>query len=67
MIELLATYARSEDLINLGAYKAGANPRLDKAVSMHQAMTAFLRQDVDERATMPESVAALLKLAERDA
>lgn len=64
VVESLATYARSEDLINLGAYKAGANPRLDKAVAMSQAIAAYLRQDVDQRAGMAESLAALLKLAE---
>lgn len=64
VVESLATYARSEDLINLGAYKAGANPRLDKAVAMSQAIAAYLRQDVDQRASMVESLAALLKLAE---
>ncbi len=64
IIELLATYARSEDLINLGAYKPGVNPRLDRAVSMINAINAYLRQDVDDVAPMQQSVASLLKLAE---
>jgi flagellum-specific ATP synthase len=63
IIELAAAYARSEDLINLGAYKAGTNPGLDRAIAMHPAIVRYLRQDVEAPAPMESSVAMLHKLA----
>jgi flagellum-specific ATP synthase len=62
--EALATYRRSEDLINLGAYKAGANAKLDRAVNVIGSITTYLRQNVEEKAGLGESVTLLLKLAE---
>ena len=47
MIELQARYQQSEDLILLGAYKAGTNRDLDKAVGAQDGINAFLRQDID--------------------
>lgn len=64
IVELTAIYRRSEDLITLGAYKPGANKQLDRAVSLHDAFTAFLRQDPDTKADWADSVEALLKLEE---
>nr|MBI3612603.1 FliI/YscN family ATPase [Nitrospirota bacterium] len=64
VMEALATYRRSEDLINLGAYKPGVNPKLDRAVNLHGAITAYLRQEVNDKAVLGESVVGLLKLAE---
>lgn len=46
--ECLATYREAEDLINIGAYKPGANPSIDRAVQLHSGLEAFLRQDVGE-------------------
>jgi flagellum-specific ATP synthase len=64
VLEALAIYRRSEDLINLGAYKPGVNPKLDRAVQQHGAITAYLRQEVNDKAALGESVVGLLKLAE---
>lgn len=64
VVEALALYRRSEDLINLGAYKPGANARLDRAVKLIGAITAYLRQEVHHKAALGESVVELLKLAE---
>ncbi|MCS7082331.1 MAG: FliI/YscN family ATPase [Bacteroidetes bacterium] len=54
---LLATYAEAEDLINIGAYVRGSNPRIDWALERIEALRAFLRQDVlasaEERALLP--------------
>lgn len=61
--ELLAAYAQSEDLINIGAYQKGANPRVDEAVARHDAITRFLRQDRDEGVTMEDAVGQLLSLS----
>jgi len=46
--EILATYREAEDLINIGAYKAGSNPRIDKAVKLIDGVNQFLKQDVEE-------------------
>lgn len=46
--DTLAAYREAEDLINIGAYVAGSNPRVDKALQYYEPMMAFLRQDVDE-------------------
>jgi FliI/YscN family ATPase len=62
--EAMAAYRRAEDLINLGAYAAGSNPKLDAAVRARSNLEQFLRQDCAERAPREETLAALQKLAE---
>lgn len=64
IVELMAVYQRAEDLISLGAYKPGANARLDRAVGLNDAIRAYLRQEPHEYAGLAESVDNLLKLAE---
>ncbi|MEE8337753.1 MAG: hypothetical protein V3R95_06810, partial [Dehalococcoidia bacterium] len=59
MRELLATYERSRDLIAIGAYQAGADPRIDAAIERMPALEAFLRQTPEEVVTLPDTVAAL--------
>jgi flagellum-specific ATP synthase len=44
--ELLATYRQSEDLINIGAYKPGGNPKIDLALGKMEEMVAYLKQDI---------------------
>jgi flagellum-specific ATP synthase len=46
--ETLATYKEAEDLINIGAYKAGSNPRIDKAIRVIEPLNQFLRQSVED-------------------
>jgi len=45
---LLATYREAEDLIRIGAYKAGSDPALDRAIAVYEPLTRFLKQGVDE-------------------
>jgi flagellum-specific ATP synthase len=59
----LATHRDAEDLINIGAYAAGASAVIDEAVARLPAITAFLRQPLHVPATLAESVAALGALA----
>src|SRR5918997_879402 len=47
--EVLATYEAQKDLILIGAYKKGSDPRTDYALSKLDAVNAFLRQDTRER------------------
>jgi flagellum-specific ATP synthase len=60
---LLAIYARSEDLVRIGAYKAGADPDLDRALRAHDAIRAFLAQGSGERVRLPECLSRLAALA----
>jgi len=59
----LAAYRDAEDLINIGAYSAGANARIDDAVAQRERIAAFLRQGLNERSSATESVAQLAALA----
>jgi FliI/YscN family ATPase len=63
--EALAEYARSEDLIHLGAYTAGANPRLDAAVRLTPEVNRYLRQAPEETAPLPATLEGLYALAQR--
>lgn len=49
MKEILATYAEAEDLINIGAYVKGSNPKIDTAIAMIEPVRSFLKQPVDEK------------------
>ena len=61
---VLATYNEAEDLINIGAYKAGSNPEIDYAISKIQTVNEFLRQGVDEKYSFEETVELLKGLFE---
>ena len=56
---VLATYNEAEDLINIGAYKAGSNPGIDYAIEKIEAVNQFLMQDVGDKFTFEESVELL--------
>lgn len=46
--EILAVYKDAEDLINIGAYKQGSNPKIDQAIKSIDLVNDFLRQNVDD-------------------
>ena len=56
---VLATYSEAEDLVNIGAYKAGSNPSIDYALSKIDAVNEFLQQDVYEKISFEESIRRL--------
>jgi flagellum-specific ATP synthase len=60
--ETLATFRRAEDLINIGAYVAGSNPKIDYAIRMIDRIHAYLRQDVSESVSLAAGVAQLEEL-----
>jgi flagellum-specific ATP synthase len=62
VVELLSAYKRAEDLINLGAYKAGTSSRIDLAIRMHDPIREFLRQDINEQMSFAQSLDALSRL-----
>jgi len=62
LMELMSLYRNAEDLINLGAYRTGSNPRLDLAVAMMDPITQFLRQGIADRADLAASLQGLDQL-----
>jgi flagellum-specific ATP synthase len=57
--EQLALYRKSEDLIGIGAYQAGSNPALDRAIALQEPLRQFLRQGVMETMGRAETFAKL--------
>ncbi len=60
--ELMAVYSESEDLINIGAYAKGSNPKIDKAIDMHDAIKEFLQQKTDDKIDLDQTIARLRDL-----
>jgi flagellum-specific ATP synthase len=58
----MAAYARSEDLIRIGAYQKDSDPILDKAVRILPALNTFLQQRPDLRCRYAEAVDSLMAL-----
>ena len=59
---VLATYRKSEDLINIGAYASGSNPDIDYAIQMMGRINTYLRQDVETTVDFEESRDELIAL-----
>jgi FliI/YscN family ATPase len=59
----LADYRRSEDLINLGAYTAGANSKLDAAIQVRPNLIDFLQQDSHEVSSFDQTLERMKALA----
>ncbi|HET6412248.1 MAG TPA: FliI/YscN family ATPase [Anaeromyxobacter sp.] len=57
--EVLAAYRDAADLIEVGAYASGSNPRVDRAIGCIDALRRFLRQEPDERSPLSETLARL--------
>jgi flagellum-specific ATP synthase len=57
--DLLSTYKDSEDLINIGAYVKGSNPKVDKAVQYYDPIINFLRQGIKEHCSIEDSLKKL--------
>jgi len=60
---LMAVYARSEDLVRIGAYKPGSDPDLDRALRARPALRAFMTQDAHEQVNFAECARQLAALA----
>ncbi len=52
----LAVYEESEDLINVGAYVKGSNPRIDEALKAHDSILGFLQQENEDVSTFEETL-----------
>ena len=60
--QLMAAHARSEDLVRMGAYTAGADKELDRAMAAMPGVKEYLQQDAEECFTMRESVEELQEM-----
>jgi flagellum-specific ATP synthase len=56
---LWTLYQQNQDLINVGAYEAGSNPDLDRAIAVRGDMENFLRQPMHEQVTADVALAQL--------
>jgi flagellum-specific ATP synthase len=61
--KMLAVYARSEDLVRIGAYKPGSDPDLDRALRARAAMRTFMTQDSREQVCFADCLKRLAQLA----
>jgi flagellum-specific ATP synthase len=57
--QTLAAYANMEELIRIGAYRAGADPKIDRAIRLNNDLEAFLGQDKDEVTSLDDAFTAL--------
>ncbi|MES3039296.1 MAG: FliI/YscN family ATPase [Bdellovibrionota bacterium] len=62
MRELLAVYKEAEDLINIGAYKSGTNPKIDKAIKLIDPINDFLKQAVADPTTFTNTLRQLQQI-----
>ena len=54
--DVLSVYERNEDLVSIGAYKSGSNPKLDQALKQMDAINGFLTQGINESFSYEESL-----------
>lgn len=64
-VELLATYRNSEDLISVGAYQRGTNPKIDRAISMNDTLMSFLRQEIEETHSFEGTIQTLISITSK--
>lgn len=57
--DLLASYNEAEDLINIGAYVKGSNPKIDESIAKINKINQFLRQGIDDSIMFEESTKLL--------
>lgn len=59
---LLALYDRCEDLLRVGAYQAGSDPLLDRAIAILPAIQKFVQQGQDEQSSIAVTIESFLQL-----
>jgi len=64
LLNIMATYKKAEDLINIGAYQKGSNPEIDYAINMIGRVNTFLRQAMEERVSFEQAKLDLFALFE---
>ncbi len=59
---MLAVYEENQDLLSIGAYKAGGNPRLDEALRHMDAINRLLQQPVDVKSDFDETLRQIMQI-----
>lgn len=62
MRKILALYRENKDLIDVGMYQPGSNPRLDTAIEMMPQVNAFLQQRTADSVDMHSTIDTLLSM-----
>jgi len=60
--QALSAYANMEELIRIGAYRAGSDAQVDRAIELNPALEAFLGQDKDEATSLEDSFMSLARI-----
>jgi len=64
VFEIESTYRENEDLISLGLYKKGTSPKIDLAIEVRPFIESFIRQGIEERVSLEDSLKDLRALVE---
>ncbi|WP_456374224.1 flagellar protein export ATPase FliI, partial [Thiolapillus sp.] len=64
--QLYSTYHKNQDLISVGAYKPGSDPRVDEAISFYPRLVQFLQQDRTAAVSFAQSYRQLLSVVETE-
>ncbi len=66
ILELMAHYRESEDLINIGAYVKGTNPKVDRAIGKNELINTFLRQGMTEPSLFQDTCTQLFQILKEE-
>ena len=59
LIDLMATYKKAEDIIQIGAYKTGTDPKIDNAIRAWDSIQSYLKQEMNEQVDLGSSIKTL--------
>jgi len=60
--EQLALYRKNEDLVSIGAYQKGSDPRVDEAIALWPVLSAFLQQETGEAVDLDTALRTLTEV-----
>lgn len=63
--DLMAAYKETEDLINVGAYAQGTNPKVDKALIIYEELIEMLKQRIDDSSTIDDLYDQMVNIARK--
>ena len=61
----MSAYKESEDLINVGAYARGTNPKVDKAITIYEDLMELLKQRVEDSYTLDDVFDRMVEIARK--
>jgi flagellum-specific ATP synthase len=65
MREIMADYRQAEDLINIGAYRKGSNPKIDRAVDLYDQIEDFMKQPIGTKYSISDCVKIMKQILGR--